>query len=137
MKAAEFYATAAAGRTVSVAPGGDVAFAQDGPSNGSGITRTGDATFQLAEAGTYLLQFNVYATDPCPLVLTVDGEEIPYTISGGVTAQCVGTSVITTQTANALVTVRNPAANTTSLTMTAQDGVVNPVSRLVITRLCS
>ena len=114
-----------------------MAFSEDGPNNAAGITRTATDTFQLTNPGIYLVQFDVYATDPCPLILTLNQEEIPYTLATSLTGQISGMSLVTVDSENAVLTVRNPTDNTTQLTIEAQTGSAGPVSHLIIVRLCA
>lgn len=110
--------------------GGDVSFPQTAVTNGTGITRISDTAFNLATPGTYFVNFNVSATEAGQLDLTLNGTEIPYTVSGkgAGNSQITGTSLITTTTPNSVLTVRNPAANTTVLTLTPYSGGSVPVS---------
>ena len=61
-----------------VAPGTDVSFPQDGPSNGSDISRTGPSSFNLAQIGTYQILFQVSVSEPAQLILTLNGEDLAY-----------------------------------------------------------
>jgi len=63
---------------------------------------------------------------------------LAYTVVGRATgtSQLVGTTLITTTKTNSILTVRNPAGNSTALTITPQAGGTRAVSAsLVITRL--
>ena len=118
--------------------GGDVAFPEDGPTSGTDITRSSKDTFILAEPGTYLVQFVVSVTEAGQLVLTLEGSELPYTVTGRniEAAQIVGLTMITTTEEDSELTVRNPAGNATSLTISPSSGGAQPVSaHLVILRL--
>ncbi len=135
---ADFYALAPADNAAAIAPGTDVAFPQDGPVSGAGIARTGDSSFTLADPGTYQVLFQVPVTEAGQLVLTLNGTELPYTVAGSTAAgsQITGTALVTTTAADGVLTVRNPAANTDSLTVTPTAGGAQPVSaHLVITQL--
>ena len=63
-----------------VAPGTDVSFPQDGPNSGAGIARLGPDSFNLAEIGTYQVLFQVSVTEAGQLILTLNGEDLPYTV---------------------------------------------------------
>ena len=121
-----------------VGVGEDVAFPQNGPTSNSTITRLTDNSFSLSEVGTYLVMFQVSVTEPGQLVLTLNDEEIPYSVVGRATgtSQIVETILITTTIATSTLTVRNPAANATALTITPNAGGNESVSaHLVIVQL--
>ena len=121
-----------------VMPGDDVAFPEDGPSSGGGIARASDSSFTLAEPGTYLVQFTLTAKDSGQLALTLNDTELDYTIFGryaGMT-QLNGAALVTTESANAVLTVRNPSGNTTCVNLSPEACGEQPVSaHLVIIRL--
>ncbi len=61
-----------------------------------------------------------------------------YTVSGRATGtdQIVGMVIVTTSAPNSILTVRNPAGNSTALTITPDAGGTRPVSaHLVIVQL--
>jgi hypothetical protein len=121
-----------------VAVGADVEFPQDGPSSATTITRISPSSFNLATVGSYLIQFQVSVTEPGQLILTLNGVDVAYTVSGRATgtSQIVGTVIVTTTAPNSILTVRNPAGNSTALTITPDAGGTRPVSaHLVIVQL--
>jgi hypothetical protein len=121
-----------------VAPGGDVDFPQDGPTSGTTITRTSVDQFNLAANGVYQVLFQVSVTEAGQLVLTLDGQELAYTVVGRATgtSQIVGMALVETGLTDGILTVRNPAANPAALTITPLAGGANPVSaHLVITQI--
>ena len=121
-----------------VAPGGDVAFPQNGPIANTDIGRATDTSFILGPAGVYLVISEVSITEAGQLVLTLNGNELDYTAVGRATgtSQIVLTSIIVTNSENSILTVRNPAANAAALTVTPSAGGTLPASaHLVITRL--
>ena len=135
---ANFYATMPPDNPALITPGEDVAFPTNGVIANTDIGRTGDTTFLLSEAGTYLVSYILSATEAGQLVLTLNGAELASTLvgrdSGG--AQLVGSSIITTATADSILTVRNPAASTENLLLTPSAGGASPVTaQLVILRL--
>jgi len=135
---ADFFALMPPDNAATVAPGTDVSFPQDGPTSGSTITRTGASSFNLAEIGTYQVLFQVSVTEAGQLILTLNGADLAYTVVGRATgtSQIVGTALVTTTVINAILTVRNPAGNSTALTITPLAGGTRPVSaHLVITKL--
>lgn len=135
---ADFYALMPPDNSATVAPGTDVSFPQDGPNSGSGIVRTGPDSFNLTEIGTYQILFQVSVTEAGQLILTLNGEDLAYTVVGRATgtSQIVGMAIVTTTTINSILTVRNPAGNAAALTITPLAGGTRPVSaHLVITQI--
>ncbi len=124
--------------SATVAPGTDVSFPQDGPTSGAGIARTGPSSFSLAEIGTYQVLFQVSVTEPGQLILTLNGEDLAYTVAGRATgtSQIVGVALVETTTVDSVLTVRNPDGTAEALTITPLAGGIRPVSaHLTITRL--
>lgn len=124
--------------SATVAPGTDVSFPQDGANSGGGITRTGPSSFNLELIGSYQILFNVPVTEAGQLILTLNGADLDYTVVGRATgtSDIIGMSIVTTTSVNSVLTVRNPAGNSTALTITPLAGGTRPVSaHLVITQL--
>ena len=137
---ADFYALMPPDNAATVAVGGDVDFPNDGPTTaGALITRTGADTFNLATIGIYQVLFQVSVTEAGQLVITLNGLEIPYTVVGRATgtSQIVGMALIETTTIDNILTIRNPSANSTALTITPLAGGANPVSAHLIIELLS
>ena len=135
---ADFYALMPPDNTATVAPGTDVSFPENGPTSGSTIFRTGPSTFNLASIGTYQVLFQVSVTEAGQLILTLNGADLAYTVVGRSTgsSQIVEMALVTTTVINSLITVRNPAGNSTALTITPLAGGTRPVSaHLVITQI--
>ena len=135
---ADFYALMPPDNAATVAPGTDVSFPQDGPSSGAGITRSGPNSFTLAEIGTYQVLFQVSVTEPGQLILTLNGEDLAYTVAGRATgtSQIVGMAIVDTAVTGSVLTVRNPDGTAEALTITPLAGGTRPVSaHLVITQL--
>ncbi len=135
---ADFFALMPPDNAATVAAGTDVSFPQDGPSSGAAITRTGDSAFQLSEIGVYQVFFQVSVTEAGQLILTLDDEELEYTVAGRATgtSQIVGMVLVNTTETNSILTVRNPEESATALTITPLAGGTNPVSaHLVITQI--
>ena len=127
-----------ADNAATVAPGTDVDFPQDGPTSGTDIVRTGADSFNLSAIGTYQVLFQVSVTEAGQLILTLNGADLAYTVVGRATgtSQIVGMALVQTTVINSILTVRNPAGNSTALTITPLAGGTRPVSaHLVITRL--
>jgi hypothetical protein len=135
---ADFFALMPPDNAATVAPGTDVSFPQDGPTSGTAIARTGPSTFSLSAIGTYQVMFQVSVTEAGQLILTLNGADLAYTVVGRATgtSQIVGMALVQTTVINSLLTVRNPAGNSTALTITPLGGGTRPVSaHLVVTRI--
>jgi len=135
---ADFYALMPPDNAATVAPGTDVSFPQDGPNSGSDIARIGADSFNLTQIGTYQILFQVNVSEAGQLQLTLNGAPLAYTVVGRATgtSQIIGLAILTTTTINSVLTVRNPADNSTALTITPLAGGTQPVSaHLVITQL--
>ena len=135
---ADFFAIMPPDNSATIAPGADVNFPQDGPILSDAITRNGPNTFTLSEIGTYLIMSSVSITEAGQLVLTLNGEELPYTVSGRATgtSQITQTVLVTTTTEDSVLSVRNPASSAAALTITPVAGGTEPVSaHLVIIKL--
>ena len=135
---ADFYAIMPPDNTEAVIAGSDISFPQNGPSSGTDIARTGPSSFRLAPIGVYLVQFQVPVNESGQLVLTLNGEDLPYTLAGKATgtSPIIGLAIVTTSSVNSILTVRNPSGNTPALTITPNAGGTHPVSaHLVITQI--
>lgn len=135
---ADFYALMPPDNTTTVAAGTDVDFPQNGPNSGTGISRISADSFNLADIGTYLVQFQVTAGEGGQLMLTLNGADLPYTVAGreAGASQIVGMALVTTTTANSVLTVRNPEGTAPPLTLTPGAGGTRPVSaHLIILQL--
>lgn len=127
---AEFFALMPGDNSVPVAVGADVQFPQNGPTSGT-ILRIGiTSTFRLTNIGTYQVFIEVPVTGQGQLVLTLNGFELPTTVVGRDTGttEIVGQSFVTTTSVNSILTVRNPAGESTALTITPLAGGTHPVS---------
>ncbi len=134
----DFYALMPGDNAATVAPATDVSFPQNGPTSGGAIARTGASRFSLSAIGTYQVMFQVSVDEPGQLILTLNGNELAYTAVGRATgtSQLVGMSLVNTFAINSTLTVRNPAGNSTALTITPLAGGTIPVSaHLVITQI--
>ena len=138
MSFADFYALMPSDNADPIAPGADVAFPQNGAILNTDIGRVDDSSFLLNVAGIYLVQFQASVAEEGQLVLALDDVELPYTVVGrsATSSQIVGIALVAVETAGSTLSVRNPAANVGSLTLTPDAGGTQPVSaHLVITRL--
>ena len=136
--AANFFALMPGDNAASVAVGTDVDFPQNGPSTiGTNITRLSGSTFNLADIGIYLVSFHVSVTEAGQLVIALNGAEQAYTVVGRATGTSLisETCLIETIIPNTSISIRNPAGESTSLTITPLAGGTNPVSaHITITR---
>ena len=135
---ADFYALMPPDNAATVAPGTDVSFPEDGPNSGAEILRTGASSFNLTEIGTYQIFFEVSVDEAGQLMLTLNGEDLEYTVFGRAAgaSQIVGTALVETTIPESILTVRNPAGNAAALTITPLAGGARPVSaHLVIVRI--
>jgi len=135
---ADFYALMPPDNAATVAPGTDVSFPQDGPNSTAGIVRINASSFRLTDAGVYEVFFQVSADEAGQQLLTLNGQDLPYTVAGRATgtSEIVGKAIVETTAVNSILTVRNPAGNASALTITPLAGGTRPVSaHLVITQL--
>ena len=135
---ADFYALMPPDNAATVAVGDDVSFPQDGPNSGTSISRLSDSSFNLSAIGTYEVLFQVSVDEAGQLELTLNNAPLAYTVVGRPTgtSQIVGLAIIVTTTINSILTVRNPAGNSTAFTITPNAGGTQPVSaHLVIMQI--
>jgi hypothetical protein len=141
-----FFFVAPPDNAATVAIGGAVDFPQNGPDTdgnpGTGIRRAGVDSFILPAIGTYEITYQVSVTEAGQLVLTLDSGGGPLELSNTVAGRATGTSqivnsvLITTTVVDSVLTVSNPLANSTALTITPLAGGADPVSGwLVITQI--
>ncbi|MGM0633513.1 MAG: hypothetical protein ACQETO_10115 [Pseudomonadota bacterium] len=128
-----FYALMPPDNAMTVALGADIQFPQDGPlSANGGIARKGasDSAFVLAEIGFYEVSWQVSVSEAGQLVLTLDGDELDYTVAGRATgtSQITNTVLIETTAADSELTLRNPASSPAALTITPLAGGTSPSS---------
>lgn len=82
--------------------------------------------------------FQVNVDESGQLVLTLNGQELGYTVvgRGTGTSAIIGMVLITTDCEDSVLTVRNPEGNSTALTLTPLAGGTQPItSRLIIIQL--
>ena len=134
---AEFFALMPPDNAATVAPGTPVSFPQNGPTSGTSV-RLGANTFQLPAIGTYRVSFSVSVTEPGQLVIVLNGAQLPYTVYGRATgtSPIAGDALVQTTTVNSVLSINNPAGESTALTITPVAGGVDPaVASLVIEKL--
>ena len=103
-----------------------------------GITSLTASTFQLAAIGTYQVSFKVSVSEAGQLELALNGTPVAATVVGRATtnSQIWANALVTTLAINTVLTVVNPAGNSTALTITPTAGGTHAVSAtLVIRRL--
>ena len=134
---ASYYATAPDDNPTAVTAGNAVEFPTTS-SQSTGITRLSDSTFNLAEAGTYLVAFRVNSTNAGQLQIAVNSNGLANGIFGTSTegASIDGATVITTAQANSILSIINPTNSTSPITITQNAGGTNPtISTLTIIKL--
>ena len=134
---ASYYATAPDDNPTAVTAGNAVEFPTTS-SQSTGITRLSDSTFNLAEAGTYLVAFRVNSTNAGQLQIAVNSNGLANGIFGTSTegASIDGVTVITTAQANSVLSIINPTNSTSPITITQNAGGANPtISTLTIIKL--
>ena len=135
---ADFYALMPPDNSAPVAPGTDVSFPQNGPIANTNIGSLGPSSFNLGPVGTYQILFRVSVTEAGQLILTLNGQDLEYSVAGRATgtSEIVGMAIVSTTAVNSVLTVRNPAGNAAALTITPLAGGTRPVSaHLVITQI--
>ena len=82
--------------------------------------------------------FNVPVDEAGQLILTLNGDDLEYTVVGRAAgaSQIIGMAIIETTTVDSVITGRNPAGNAAALTITPLAGGTRPVSaHLVIVQI--
>ena len=135
---AEFYALVPPDNPEPIEAGEDVAFPRNSVTSGGGITRVSDTEFNLADEGVYLVTFTATAEGEGQLILTLNGVDLPYTVSGRGedNSQIVGISLVRVTEENSVLTVRNPEGTAVPITLVENAGGTRPQSAgLVIVRI--
>jgi hypothetical protein len=135
--AALFYALTPPDNAATVAVGADVEFPQDGPTTSAGTARSTASSFQLATPGVYRVSFTISVVEGGQLVLTLDGVELPHTVTGRATGTSIIslTTLVETTSANQVLTVRNSLGSISALTIAPFAGGVNPSSATLLIEL--
>ena len=120
-----------------IAVGADLLLPRLGSTSNSDIIPASSSSFTLGPIGVYEVSFQVGITTAGQFVLTLNGTQLPNTVFGTDTSGTImGKSIITTSTANSVLTVRNPTGNASALTITPYLGGTQAVSaHLIIIRL--
>lgn len=122
---ANFNAIMPPDNAATIALGTPVLFPNDGSASpGSGITRLTAGTFNLAAIGQYDIYWQVPIDEAGQLVLVVNGLEDPASVAGRATgaSPISNTYVLTTTVPNTVISVNNPAGNSSALTVTPLAG---------------
>ncbi len=137
VQAALFYALMPADNTSAVAIGTDVEFPQNGPSTDAAVSRLTASSFTLASPGVYRVSVQVSVSEAGQLILALDNIELAYTAAGRATgtSQITIMTLVETTSANQVLTVRNPASNSTALTITPLAGGTQAVSASLLIEL--
>ena len=127
---ADFYATMPPDNSTSIDPGENVAFPSEAVLFGSSITRLSNSTFNLADIGTYQIFYQVPVTNAGQLELAINDTTINSTITGRMTRTSDISAMVLIETTeeNSVLSLRNPAGNTTALTITPTAGGNSPVT---------
>ncbi|WP_240462467.1 hypothetical protein [Myxococcus sp. CA018] len=127
-----FYALMPPDNAATVAAASAVDFPRDGATNG--ISRASANEFILPAIGVYEISWQVSVSEAGQLILGLDSgsgvvEQIS-TVAGRATgtSQIMNHVLITTTSANSILTVRNPAGNSPALTITPLAGGTRAVS---------
>ena len=101
------------------------AYAQTG-----GITRLTDSTFNIAEPGTYLVNFKVNTTEPSQLQININGaatNDLTFG-TGSANTDVTGTAVVITVSPNSVLSIINPTTATGSVTVQPNAGGQAPTT---------
>ena len=133
---ATFYALMPTDNAVAIAPNEPIDFPTTATKTND-ITVTSPSVFTVTTAGNYLVMFQASTTEGGQLQLTVNNTPIAYTTVGkaGENTQIVGFAILPLA-ANDAISVINPQASTTGITLTQNAGGASAVAaQLVIAKL--
>jgi hypothetical protein len=131
-----FYALMPPDNSSTVAAGTAVDFPRDGAA--SGIVRSSSNQFILPNIGVYDVSWQVSVDEAGQLELGLDSgsgvAELPDTVAGRATgtSQISNRVLVTTTAANSILTVMNPAGESTALTVTPLAGGTHPVGATLV-----
>lgn len=131
---AEFYAIMPEDNPATIAPGSNILFPRNGPSLGLIVSRINTSSFQLSNIGVYQVFFQASIIEPGQLCITINNIVQPQTVVERATgtSQIVGNSLIETTISNSILSICNPAGETTDLSLTLIAGGNNAVSANII-----
>ena len=135
---ADYYALAPTDNATAIAAGSAVAFPRGSASDFKAISRIDDSSFNLVKPGAYLVMFNVNVEDADQLVLSLNGTELAYTLTGSETpgTQINAMAVVTVTQPNSTLSVINPQSSTSEVVITQNAGGTSPSSsHLIIVKL--
>lgn len=133
---ATFYALMPTDNAIAIAPNEPIDFPTTATKTND-ITVTSPSVFTVTTAGNYLVMFQASTTEGGQLQLTVNNTPIAYTTVGkaGENTQIVGFAILPLA-ANDAISVINPQASTTGITLTQNAGGASAVAaQLVIAKL--
>lgn len=133
---ATFYALMPTDNAITIAPNEPIDFPTTATKTND-ITVTSPSVFTVTTAGNYLVMFQASTTEGGQLQLTVNNTPIAYTTVGkaGENTQIVGFAILPLA-ANDAISVINPQASTTGITLTQNAGGASAVAaQLVIAKL--
>jgi hypothetical protein len=132
-----FFALMPPDNSATVAVGADVGFPQNGPTTSAEIVRNSPSSFVLGTPGVYRVAFQVPVSEAGQLIITLDGADLAYTVVGRATgtSQISLTTLVETTIADQVITIRNPAGNSTALTITPLAGGTRPVGATLLIEL--
>ena len=120
-----------------IAPGEAVEFPEQSFIGGTNVTRTSDSEFTFTESGIYLVFFNAATSEAAQLVPAINTTELSFALAGkdSVLSQLSGMAIIAANDGDVL-TLRNPASATSSVTLSPNAGGNSPVTaHLILIRL--
>jgi hypothetical protein len=132
-----FFALMPGDNATTVGVGQDVDFPENGPTTSTGILRLTADSFILTTPGVYRVTYQVSVTEAGQLILTLDGNDLAYTVAGRATGtgQISLSTLVQTTTTTEVLTVRNPAGNSTALTITPLAGGTRPSAATLLIEL--
>jgi hypothetical protein len=128
---ASFFALMPGDNASTIAVGAAIQFPQTGPTAGlSPPTRASASTFTLPNVGVYEVTWQASITEAGQLQLALAGVGLASTVVGRATGtnQIFGSTIINNLVAGQVLSVINPAGNSTALTMTVIAGGTHSVS---------
>ena len=134
---ADFYAIMPPENAAAIAPGEAVEFPEQSFIGGTNVTRTSDSEFTFTESGIYLVFFIAATSEAAQLVPAKNTTELSFALAGkdSVLSQLSGMAIIAANDGDVL-TLRNPASATSSVTLSPNAGGNSPVTaHLILIRL--
>jgi hypothetical protein len=125
-----FYGTAPGDYAATIAVGADLDFPHPGPTSATTITRVNAGSFNLAAIGTYDVSWQVSIDEPGQFEVVLGAVIQANTVAGRATGtnQITNRVFVTTTGVNTQLHIRNPAGNSTALTVTPNAGGASAAS---------